>query len=437
METQLGFHPRRFLRSLSPSSRKLLWAGIGLLVVAVGLKVARVRLGWDANLPGPGPRTRGGGAFHGLFQEFTAAALLGSVLIFWLGRPAWRDVLWASLLGLSLTLLHLLTRSTADAGSLLLALAAGQGLGAISMLGMRGMALTETAGPLAGRAFLAAALMPACFATFPQLLDLTTLLHPHTYDLPCWVFENALGTPPVVWLGRWMQSHPAVGWISQAVYNAIPVVGAGVCALQIRGGGRLDFALTYLILTAVGLGLYHLMPVVGPVFLLSQASAVPVTLNQGYVLSAHFQTHPPALEALLARGFIPPPVWRNCMPSLHTAWALLVLWHARTLGRAVAWAGWATLLFTVLATVGFALHYTLDLVVAVPVTLAVHAACAPAGSNARRTALILGVALAAGWSTLALTLPPGLVLAVTPALWWGLILATVWVCFRWSRKVGA
>ncbi|MFI5095207.1 MAG: phosphatase PAP2 family protein [Candidatus Acidiferrales bacterium] len=71
------------------------------------------------------------------------------------------------------------------------------------------------------------------------------------------------------------------------------------------------------------------------------------------------------------------PVWihtanapRNCMPSLHLAWALLILWYSPRYLRIPS----AVLVaLTALATLGLGEHYAIDLVAALPFTVAVCA----------------------------------------------------------------
>jgi len=56
--------------------------------------------------------------------------------------------------------------------------------------------------------------------------------------------------------------------------------------------------------------------------------------------------------------------------------------------------------FTMLATLGFGLHYFIDLVVAFPFTLIVHALCLPRlpeGSQRRWVGMGVGAVLTAGW----------------------------------------
>lgn len=59
---------------------------------------------------------------------------------------------------------------------------------------------------------------------------------------------------------------------------------------------------------------------------------------------------------------------RNCIPSLHFSWALLLLIYCAPRLRPIFW---AFAILTALATMGLGEHYAIDLMAAVPFTLAV------------------------------------------------------------------
>jgi hypothetical protein len=56
---------------------------------------------------------------------------------------------------------------------------------------------------------------------------------------------------------------------------------------------------------------------------------------------------------------------RNCMPSLHTAWATTIFIHTRRSPRALRIAGTFWLVATLGATLGFGFHYGADIVAGV------------------------------------------------------------------------
>lgn len=65
---------------------------------------------------------------------------------------------------------------------------------------------------------------------------------------------------------------------------------------------------------------------------------------------------------------------RNCMPSLHTAWATAIFLHSRKGPRFLRFAGTFWLIATLSATLGFGYHYGADLVAGVVFALTVEAA---------------------------------------------------------------
>jgi hypothetical protein len=121
---------------------------------------------------------------------------------------------------------------------------------------------------------------------------------------------------------------------------------------------EVDVLTSFIVAGLAGSVIYHLCPVVGPRPFLPD---YPATM--------------PDLSALLpvatAEG-VPGDV-RNCVPSLHTAWGLLVWWHASRLGRAFRGFGLAFFLLTECATLALGEHYVVDLVVAFPFTVLVRA----------------------------------------------------------------
>ena len=116
-----------------------------------------------------------------------------------------------------------------------------------------------------------------------------------------------------------------------------------------------------------------------------------------------------------------PDTVRNCMPSLHTTWALLLWWHSRTLGRGARSVTAFCLIFTMLAALGYGENYLFDLVVAFPFALAVHAASTPSAVG-RLGVLAFAVTLAVAWLlVLAFALPA---LGFSVVLTWSAVMAT-------------
>jgi hypothetical protein len=65
---------------------------------------------------------------------------------------------------------------------------------------------------------------------------------------------------------------------------------------------------------------------------------------------------------------------RNCMPSLHTAWATTLFVHSRKGSRAMRFAGTFWLAATVTATLGFGYHYGADVIAGAVFALTIEAA---------------------------------------------------------------
>jgi hypothetical protein len=114
---------------------------------------------------------------------------------------------------------------------------------------------------------------------------------------------------------------------------------------------------TMVVAGVLGCCCYQLLPAAGPVHV--------------------FHGFPNGLPAQVSLTAEPLPwIPRNAIPSLHTAWALLVYWAVAKYSRPVRWAAAVFVLLTLLATLGFGEHYLIDLVVAVPFAVAVQAFCA-------------------------------------------------------------
>ena len=127
---------------------------------------------------------------------------------------------------------------------------------------------------------------------------------------------------------------------------------------------------------------------------------------------------------------------RNCMPSLHTAWALLVCWNSRPFGRWVKTLAASFLALTLAATLGLGEHYLVDLVVAVPFALCIQAACAPPLEPRQRErlwAIAIGAGLTAAW--IAALDREAFVFGIAPAVSWALIAGTVGVCAFFETRL--
>jgi hypothetical protein len=254
-------------------------------------------------------------------------------------------------------------------------------------------------------------------------LDLTVPLHGWAWDPIVLGLDAGFGQPSFV-VGRVAAGHPALLTLLSLVYLFLPVMMAAMLVLErrrsIESGRESERGLLRAILlaAAVGYALYHVYPVVGPGPLFGARFPYGIASLAG----------PP--QRLVEVTAIADP--RNCMPSLHVGWALLIYWHARALGRPARVAGALWLVSTIFATLAMGQHYFVDLVVAVPFAALIDALAgggAPARkTSARRQLIATGGVLLAIWYAILLLAPPGatggvplrLLALVTVAVGWAL-----------------
>ncbi|MER6164505.1 phosphatase PAP2 family protein [Streptomyces violaceorubidus] len=184
--------------------------------------------------------------------------------------------------------------------------------------------------------------------------------------------DRALGDPS--WLvGRFVEATEPVGdHVLHLVYGQLPLAAALVGLYQLRHVARErrfpshHLVRTFLVIGLLGPAVYMIFPVVGPVF------AYGADGGQWAVANLWPHTPPP--------GGTPHPIPfdditpRNCMPSLHTAWATTLFLHSRKGSGAMRFAGAFWLVATLTATLGFGYHYGADLIAGVVFALTVEAA---------------------------------------------------------------
>ncbi|SEO32504.1 phosphatase PAP2 family protein [Actinacidiphila rubida] len=191
-------------------------------------------------------------------------------------------------------------------------------------------------------------------------LLITSKARPAVFDPYTEAADHALGNPS--WLvGRLVRASGPVGThLLDYVYIQLAVAAVAVTLYQLRNVSverrfpRHHLVRTFLLIGLLGPGIYMLFPTVGPVFAYGA--------DGGHWAVATFwpDTTPPlgALRPLPFDAITP----RNCMPSLHTAWATAIFIHSRTGPRLLRYAGTFWLVATLGATLGFGYHYGVDLV---------------------------------------------------------------------------
>ncbi len=339
---------------------------------------------------------RGSPGWLALVHPIQATSLFASIVFLLVSGPRLRDLLLflAGAVGFALghrAWLHLFSfRGVQLEQSALVA----AGLASLVALAARAAASERGSEPRAW--FHLAVMLPAFGMAMGLALDLTVPLHGWAWDPIVLALDAGFGQPSFV-VGRVAADHPALLTVLGLVYLFLPVMMAAMLVLEKRRSVDREHGLLRAILLAaiVGYALYQVYPVVGP----------------GPLFGARFPrgiaglAGPP--QRLVDVTAIEDP--RNCMPSLHVAWALLIYWHARTLGTPARAAGALWLGSTILATLAMGQHYFIDLVVAMPFAALIDAlaGAAPHRTSARRQLMVTTGVLLAIWYAILLLTPPG------------------------------
>ncbi|WP_431957032.1 DUF5933 domain-containing protein [Nocardia lijiangensis] len=202
----------------------------------------------------------------------------------------------------------------------------------------------------------------------PEVLDEYVMLADHALGDPSWVMGRVIDT-----LG------PVVYAVLHWVYIELPVAAIVVAVWQLRrvvDSGRWPshyLVRTFLVLGLVGPVVYVLFPVVGPMFAFG-------TDGNGLQVGNYWPGVLPPIDRNPAPLPFDAATPRNCMPSMHTAWALSVFLHTRRdvdgsrAPRWLRWGGTFWLLATLAATLGFGYHYGVDLVAGAVLCMTVESA---------------------------------------------------------------
>jgi hypothetical protein len=256
------------------------------------------------------------------------------------------------------------------------------------------------------------------------LVVVSTGLRPFTLDRYLYAADGSFGFQPGFAAGALLLRHQWLNLLCGLAYVNLPVLIMTVYLLVDRRNPA-DASRFIRLLTAVGLAgycLYYFFPAAG--------SAV--------VFGSRFPFHPPDIASLSLEPVRVEPAPRNFMPSLHTAWCIVICWSARGLTRF-----WRTIIgvilgFTLLATL--ACHYFVDMIAAVPFTLAVYGLVEnrlPRNHPARRLAFCAGAACFGTW-LIVLRFGTALLL-ISPVISWtacALTAALCWSCLYREPSVG-
>jgi hypothetical protein len=251
----------------------------------------------------------------------------------------------------------------------------------------------------------------ALFIAF--ILNLTTRLHPQTYDLYLYAADAGFRLPLCAWTTKLVGGSPLLLQSCSLVYESLPLAVSLLYAYQRSGKRVLPVKVLPAFLGggAAAYVLYNILPATGPRYVFGRT--LPATM--------------PALH-LVSVG----DAARNAVPSMHLACALLILWTCRPLGKWVRGIAWWYLAMTILATIGFGEHYVVDLIAAVPYALALTAVCATNGWRKNLPAIASGAGLALAWI---LALRFGTFLFHSAVFTWLAGVGTVGMCLFFRRNI--
>ncbi|MEU1012491.1 phosphatase PAP2 family protein [Streptomyces sp. NPDC005890] len=208
-------------------------------------------------------------------------------------------------------------------------------------------------------------------------LFITSKARPAVLDQYVATADHALGNPS--WLvGRIVRATDPIGThLLHLVYAQLAVAAVVVALYQLRNVAverrfpSHHLVRTFLVIGLLGPGIYMLFPVVGPVF--AYGPGASGTGGVQWAVANLWPDTPPSITAPHPMSYdeITP---RNCMPSLHTAWAAAIFIHSRKGPLLLRYAGTFWLIATLTATLGFGYHYGVDLVAGVVFALTIEAA---------------------------------------------------------------
>ncbi|MEU9026807.1 phosphatase PAP2 family protein [Streptomyces sp. NPDC048383] len=197
--------------------------------------------------------------------------------------------------------------------------------------------------------------------TRPMVLDQYVATADHALGNPSWVVGRIVEATGEIGANvlEWVYIQLAVGAVLVALYQLRNV------ATERRFPGH-HLVRTFLVIGLLGPGIYMIFPVVGPIYAYGAEGGQ-------WALAELWPHSVPQLGLPVPMPFdeFTP---RNCMPSLHTAWATAIFVHSRKGPRALRYLGTFWLIATLGATLGFGYHYGADIISGIVFTLTIEAA---------------------------------------------------------------
>ncbi|MFI5972625.1 phosphatase PAP2 family protein [Streptomyces sp. NPDC051452] len=341
--------------------RAILWTAAGMVVLGflILLEIAARHYGQ------PGPITNQ--AREVIFAPKSGPLLYASMALMMVVLT-WRQRLIAAGAAVGIDVVFFLVRWVVDAKMMF-------GNGALwVILAYAVIALTRRSGRervLLLKGVGLALLLVAGRKTGDTWLLITSKTRPAVLDQYVATADHALGDPS--WLaGRIVRATGPVGaHVLDYVYIQLAVAAVIVALYQLRHVAverrfpDHHLVRTFLVIGLLGPAFYMIFPVVGPIFAYGT--------DGGHWAVADLWPGTPPTDAPQHMPFdlITP---RNCMPSLHTAWATTIFVHSRRAPRPLRIGGTFWLIATLGATLGFGYHYGTDLIAGVVFALTIEAA---------------------------------------------------------------
>ncbi|WP_410002595.1 phosphatase PAP2 family protein [Streptomyces sp. PBH53] len=347
--------------------RAILWATAGVVTLGflIALEIAARHYGM------PGPITNQ--AKEVIFPPKSGPLLYASMALMMVVLT-WRQRFIAAGLAIGIDIVFLLVRWAVDAktpphsghpfgngalwvllGCAVIAVTRRTGKERVLLLKGVGLGLLLVAGRKTGDAWLL----------------ITSKTRPTVLDQYVAVADHALGNPSWV-VGRLVEATGPIGThVLDYVYIQLAVAAVVVALYQLRHVAverrfpAHHLVRTFLVIGLLGPGIYMIFPVVGPIFAYGTDgghwAVADLWPNTPSPISS---PHPMPFDEVTPR---------NCMPSLHTAWATAIFLHSRKGPRILRYAGTFWLIATLGATLGFGYHYGADIIAGVVFTLTIEA----------------------------------------------------------------
>jgi hypothetical protein len=256
-----------------------------------------------------------------------------------------------------------------------------------------------------------ALLLPLSASMVSYGLWSTYRLNP-VYDPRIYAFEEILGVQFSLFGARSYRILSPLSGVATACYNLVAVAIALVAAAQRDPRRQRDFLTATLVAGACGFAMYFVCPVVGPV----------VSFGPFYPDALPSVPIDPAL--LMAIDEAP----RNGMPSLHTIWALLIWFNVQEMPAGFRRGLRAFVVLTLWAVMSpEGSHWFMDVVVSVPLSVAIQSAFLSRGFEPiRRTwsTVLVCVILTFAWLVGFRAGAP--VLGLPPVVAWAAVAGTLW-----------